>query len=78
MLQSLVNVWWLFASGFALGALLILSAKLGLSSRPDPRNDWTKNASNFLGGLFVYLVGRLLLGGCGLMLLICLIGYLVH
>ena len=74
MLQALVNVWWLFAAGFAFGAIMVLAANRPKIVSRDPH--WTKAASSLFGDIVALIVGYVVMFICGILLLICMIGAL--
>ena len=77
MLQALVNVWWLFAAGFALGAVFALPPWFGSGGNINTSNHWTKNASNSFGDFIGFIIGVVLMFLCGILLIISGIGALL-
>ncbi len=78
MLQVLVNVWWLFAAGFVLGAVFVLPPLIGGSnSNINTNNHWTKNASNAFGDFLGYVIGAVIMVISGILLIVCGIGALL-
>jgi hypothetical protein len=75
MLQDLVNVWWLFATGFAIGAVIVWAANRPKVIAKDPH--WTKAASSLFGDFLALIVGGVVMVVCGILLLICMVGALI-
>jgi hypothetical protein len=75
MLQALVNVWWLFAYGFAIGVIIEWAANRPKVVDKDPHG--TKAASSLFGDFVGLIVGCVVMFICGVLLLICMFGVLI-